>query len=519
MSGVDARNSSGPGSKAPDLLFSSSSSVERPALTFQKTRKKLAWDKSPTSTGPTSYNIPQARDGSYYEKPIQRHQQPPQQVSGELQKIMDHYGIDPNDPLSDPILSPSKSFSSSQDMPHEGMMMMKKRSVTSSRHSMNEDDYISSTSDQKYFSFANKSQANKSYQSASSTAPPKGHSEHNQRLASFGISISSAISNIVFVHPFQSLRRQCQVNSAARKYHLFPFSIVNVAVNLQSAQGFLCLWKGIGSRFWLMAITIGSESLINEFSKGSLPRDMPKDFSPSSLAPHLLLKTIVAIISSPVYSVHLVECVQSDMTSESPSVFSCISDAFHRVFHIGNMWSPRLLPFYKLLPPTVAYHLLRYITCSVLQQVISFTMRWLEKRYHERQAARLLTPLTGQQSSTDLPPPIIHPTPSLTQMHYPELISNFSAELITDIIFFPFETALHRIHVQGTRTIIDNTDTGRGFCSVGSRYEGFAECFTTIKETEGTVGLYRGFGTLFLQHGLKYAAIKLIQTTLEFLSV
>lgn len=302
---------------------------------------------------------------------------------------------------------------------------------------------------------------------------------------------------------------------------------------------FLCLWKGIGSGFWLMAITIGSESLIHEASHGSLSRDIPKQVSLSSLAPHLVLKMIVAIIASPVYSVHLVECVQSDMTSESPSVFSCLSDAFHRIFHIGNMWSPRLLPFYKLLLPTVSYYILRHVMTSTLQQLIMYLMRWLDQRRHDRHAARMAslspvsnvtapssdvvsrhTNLTSSTTSTndhmiDTPPPS---PPTLAEIHYPDLISNFTAELITDVILFPYETALHRIHIQGTRTIIDNTDTGRGFCSVGSRYEGFTECFSTVKETEGTCGLYRGFGALILQHCFKYAAIRFIHLTLEILS-
>ena len=59
-----------------------------------------------------------------------------------------------------------------------------------------------------------------------------------------------------------------------------------------------------------MAFTIGSESLIHEFSHGRLPREIPSDKSISSLGPHLALKTLVAVIASPIFSVHLVESVQ-----------------------------------------------------------------------------------------------------------------------------------------------------------------------------------------------------------------
>jgi len=136
------------------------------------------------------------------------------------------------------------------------------------------------------------------------------HSEHNQRLAIVGIKISSILSDIIFCHPFVVLRRQCQVNGTAKKFHLNPFTSFNVLLNLQSAQGLFCLWKGLGSQFWLMAFTIGSESLIHEFSHGRLPREVPSDKSISSLGPHLALKTLVAVIASPIFSVHLVESVQ-----------------------------------------------------------------------------------------------------------------------------------------------------------------------------------------------------------------
>jgi len=215
------------------------------------------------------------------------------------------------------------------------------------------------------------------------------------------------------------------------------------------------------------------------------------------------------------------------MTSETPSVFSCLSDAFHRVFRIGNMWSPRLLPFYKLLIPTVSFHLFRYIISSSLQRIIKLSIRWIDKRYHERRTARIIrsSPTSTTWNAGGDPKSLLQSSssppaapPSLVEIYYPDLISSFTADFVTDILLFPFETTLNRIHIQGTRTIIDNTDTGRGFCSVGSRYEGFCECFSSIKEVEGLSGLYRGFGALILQHCFKYATVRFIHLTLEFFS-
>ena len=40
-------------------------------------------------------------------------------------------------------------------------------------------------------------------------------------------------------------------------------------------------------------------------------------------------------------------------------------------------------------------------------------------------------------------------------------------------------------HFQGTRTIIDNTDTGLGVIPISTRYEGFMDCFRSILAEEG----------------------------------
>lgn len=41
-----------------------------------------------------------------------------------------------------------------------------------------------------------------------------------------------------------------------------------------------------------------------------------------------------------------------------------------------------------------------------------------------------------------------------------ELYSNIISLMSAEVVFYPFETILHRIQLQGTRTIIDNLDSG-----------------------------------------------------------
>jgi hypothetical protein len=89
-----------------------------------------------------------------------------------------------------------------------------------------------------------------------------------------------------------------------------------------------------------------------------------------------------------------------------------------------------------------------------------------------------------------------------------ELSSQFSAL----IILYPVETVINRIIVQGTRTIIDNTDTGSGVVPINTRYCGFFDCVQTINQTEGVLGFYKGMGALIVEMMLSYALLRLAKT-------
>lgn len=53
-----------------------------------------------------------------------------------------------------------------------------------------------------------------------------------------------------------------------------------------------------------------------------------------------------------------------------------------------------------------------------------------------------------------------------------ELNSTLIGMIVSDVIFYPFETILHRLHLQGTRTIVDNLDTGYSVLPILTNYEG-----------------------------------------------
>lgn len=88
-------------------------------------------------------------------------------------------------------------------------------------------------------------------------------------------------------------------------------------------------------------------------------------------------------------------------------------------------------------------------------------------------------------------------------------VVDLASQIGAILTMYPLETILNRLIVQGTRTIIDNTDTGYGVVPINTRYEGFIDCAQMIGQTEGVMGFYKGVGTLVFQAFLQYMMLKL----------
>jgi solute carrier family 25 protein 46 len=72
--------------------------------------------------------------------------------------------------------------------------------------------------------------------------------------------------------------------------------------------------------------------------------------------------------------------------------------------------------------------------------------------------------------------------------------------------------------LQGTRTIIDNLDSGYEVIPILTSYEGARDCYVTTVQQEGVAGLYKGFGALILQFVAHVAVIKLTKIALTEIS-
>ncbi|KAI5193351.1 mitochondrial outer membrane protein SLC25A46 isoform X2 [Manis pentadactyla] len=320
-------------------------------------------------------------------------------------------------------------------------------------------------------------------------------SEQLNRFAGFGIGLASLFTENVLAHPCIVLRRQCQVNYHARHYHLTPFTVINIMYSFNKTQGPRALWKGMGSTFIVQGITLGAEGIISEFTP--LPREISHKWNLKRIGEHLLLKSLTYVVAMPFYSASLIETVQSEIIRDNTGILECVKEGIGRVIGMGVPHSKRLLPLLSLVFPTVLHGVLHYIISSVIQK---FVLLILKRKTYSGHLA-------------DSPSPV----QSMLDAYFPELIANFAASLCSDVILYPMETVLHRLHIQGTRTIIDNTDLGYEVLPINTQYEGMRDCINTIRQEEGTLGFYKGFGTVIIQYTLHAAVLqitKVIYSTL-----
>lgn len=70
------------------------------------------------------------------------------------------------------------------------------------------------------------------------------------------------------------------------------------------------MWKGVSSNLWLFAQTLAAQSAIEAATNGRLKQDLPDNLTLVSFSENILLKAIVAALTSPMYSVYVVSCVK-----------------------------------------------------------------------------------------------------------------------------------------------------------------------------------------------------------------
>lgn len=318
---------------------------------------------------------------------------------------------------------------------------------------------------------------------------PQHKSDNLARVAGFGIGIGSLYLQEALGYPLVVLRRQCQVNHGALKYHVLPFSLFRVIERIYHRQGAGVFWKGWGSNCIVKGVSIMTEVATCELL--SVPRKkeaqgMKEKSHLRSELVHETLKGFSALLTLPLQSTCLIDSVQSLALDQSRFMVTFFKDAFHRL--VGwyvSRGHGRLLPLHQLIIPSVIYGVTSYVIKTFINRLLvrSNTRRYnIDDKIDEK---------------------------NMKKIYYAELMSNLLSSVITDILTYPLETIVLRLHLQGTRCIIDDTDKGIGVVPLCTNYDDMFDCFDTILREEGASGFYKGFGALILQYTVQFIIVKL----------
>jgi len=313
----------------------------------------------------------------------------------------------------------------------------------------------------------------------------------SDKYAGMGIGVTGLLAENLACHPFVILRRQCQVNVESRRHHTTPLTLLPVLVNLNRWQGVAVLWKGIGSSLTIKGMSLGVEDCLSKVTPW--PKEIDKHSSLKMIGQHLLLKCASTAIITPFYSASLVECVQSDIASEKPGILDVFRDGIARLVSWSDPRCGRMLPVWVLIPPQIIHSISHYIISTVVQGVWLQVLKATHREYQK---------LTGAVSKD----PQLGNLPGLSQ--YQTQAAALAGHFVADSLLYPLETVLHRLHLQGTRSIIDNLDSGIEVVPILTRYEGVSDCFSTILQEEGFTGLFKGFGAVLLQYAVHFLIIK-----------
>lgn len=297
----------------------------------------------------------------------------------------------------------------------------------------------------------------------------------------------------VVSYPFIVLRRQCQLHYASTRYHIVPFTLIPVVYRLVKSQGIGVLWKGFGTVLLIKGITMAIEVLLSELF--NLPKDINSINNSKSFGKHILLKCASLSIITPFYSACLVETVQSNIASEKTAFYDVFKEGFIRLLQWNCPQKGRMLPVWIIVVPTVTYGVLRYITNILVSKSVKHILIMYELRICK----------TGVISKD-------FDSPSIDERQ--EAVSDLTASAFSDAVLFPLELVMHRLYLQGTRTIIDNLDTGISVMPILTGYEGPLDCFATTVAQEGRLGLFKGFGALLLQTSLIVILYKVVKISL-----
>ncbi|XP_017012213.2 mitochondrial outer membrane protein SLC25A46 [Drosophila takahashii] len=308
-----------------------------------------------------------------------------------------------------------------------------------------------------------------------------------RKYLAVGVHWVSLLTENVLSHPFIVLRWQCQVYNASKCYHLHPFTLLPSIVHLHRRQGLTTLWKGMGSCLLVRGMSCAIDDSVSKLT--SWPKEVDSRTTLKRFGQHVLLKCISIGMVVPFHAVSLVKTVQSDIASEKTGLLDVLREGALRLFYWSAPQKGRMLPAWAIIGPSVSIGITKYLFHLLIHGVSTRMMRRRIAFPHENRGRMICDSKLDSQNA--------------------EVYAGLIAMLTTEAVFFPYETILHRLQLQGTRTIIDNLDNGYSVVPILTNYRGVFDCYRETISSEGFAGLYKGFGAMILQFVAHVAIIKL----------
>ncbi len=306
-------------------------------------------------------------------------------------------------------------------------------------------------------------------------------------------------------------RRQAQIQSESSCAYLTPLSAIQMIYTMKYRQGSGVLWKGCFSSLILTTAETISNNLIDEIAP----------LNNSSLRiKHIVLKTISSFLLIPMYSVHLLRSIQSDLTIVNHwSPLTIFIEPFQRILGIKTGFYARALPLWYLISLSLPYFVGRHVLEYFLNR---YVFKIKEENFLKKDQIINLNNKNQFETIDDIECQLIETIPNLVNRSFLRIEANICSVFLSNFLLYPYETILNRLFVQGTRTIVDNLDkTSVGCVAINTRYLGLFDCCRTIIETEGKWGrgFFKGIGFLILKFGLIYTSAHCLKILIERLAI
>uniref|UniRef100_A0A0K0DS92 Solute carrier family 25 member 46 n=1 Tax=Strongyloides stercoralis TaxID=6248 RepID=A0A0K0DS92_STRER len=294
-------------------------------------------------------------------------------------------------------------------------------------------------------------------------------------------------------HPCNVIRRQCQVHQFAKSLHLQPFTLLPVICRSISNDGFMSLWKGSIGSAYIYGISSLVEIVVSDVF--NLPHKILSNDTTRRYWRHIGMKAISFAVIMPFHISAFIETVRSraGLSPGDYRITEVLTNGIDRLKYdiIGPRDNSRRFSIFYLSIPGTLYYTAHYMITLKSYNVI-----------HE-----MVTKYVMRKKASER---------TLFHKFLPKTIASLTSIIVADALLYPFETILHRLYIQGTRTLIDNMDTGASAISISAKYLGIKDCIQQMWEKEHKWVFLSGIGALMLQTGLQLSLLKCTRYVLEY---